>query len=158
MKKEELEEAKAQISLYKEWRDVLLDGTFFRIQVVFYAENRKRRIRNLFLGCEHVFENMVHVAAQHDIRSAEIIGQLEVTEFVFVFFAEFRLHNTAALREKSTGLAGVTVRCAGILTKIFINVGSNTFVYCHIFLRKIIVILVIGIKIMKLPLINRNTD
>lgn len=46
----------------------------FRIQVVFYAENRKRRIRNLFLGCEHVFENMVHVAAQHNIRSAEIIG------------------------------------------------------------------------------------
>ena len=40
MKKEELEEAKAQISMYKEWRDVLLDGTFFRIQVVFYAENR----------------------------------------------------------------------------------------------------------------------
>ncbi len=30
MKKEELEEVKAQISLYKEWRDVLLDGTFYR--------------------------------------------------------------------------------------------------------------------------------
>lgn len=30
MKKEELEEVKAQISLYKEWQDVLLDGTFYR--------------------------------------------------------------------------------------------------------------------------------
>ena len=73
---------------------------------------------------------MVNITTQHDVGRTEVFGQFEVADLVVIFFSEFRLHNTAALRQEGTGFAIVAIVCTRIFSILAVDIGGDAFVDC----------------------------
>ncbi len=102
-------------------------------------------------------ENVACVETHGKTALLHIVVEIKEKTLVLVIFLEKRCKNQIPFLEILADLPGVAVLGSCLLPVSFVHVGCNGLMYCHIFMRKIIIILVIGIIIFELSLIERHT-
>ena len=96
--------------------------------------------------CDHG-QNMIGILCISCSVFLDIISQLdELFLDLIISIEEWRLH-MLPLGKIAGEFPGVTVRCGGLEPVLFVHETGYRFVQCHIFRRKIVIVLVVGIEI-----------
>lgn len=85
------------------------------------------------------------------VRAAlKVVSELEVGCLVIIVYLKVWRDYLVILREKAACFAAVAVGGLSSGAEILVDIEGDAFVYCCILLRKVVIILVIGIKILEL--------
>lgn len=92
---------------------------------------------------QDIFLNFVRVALK-------VVRELKIGCLVIIVYLKVWRDYLIILWEKASGLAAVAVGSLGSGAEILVDIEGDAFVYCCVFLRKIVIVLVIRIKILEL--------